>query len=104
MLSSIGTLEQRIRRQSGDDCDVCRAMSTSGPKKSSVSLGEGAPALGTLPTDPSDQPDVLGHDGHALGMDGAHVDVLKEANHVRLTRFLQGRTRTGELPHVVTIT
>ena len=33
--------------------------------------------LGTLSSNPSGQLDILGHDCHALGMDGTQVGVLK---------------------------
>ena len=46
--------------------------------------------LGTFATDPAGQLDVLGHDGHALGMDGAQVGVFKETNQVSLRGFLEG--------------
>jgi hypothetical protein len=34
--------------------------------------------LSTLPTDAACQLNVLGHDGHTLGVDGAQVGVLKQ--------------------------
>jgi len=40
--------------------------------------------LGALPADAARQLDVLGHNRHALGVDGAQVAVLKEADQVRL--------------------
>ncbi len=45
--------------------------------------------LGALATDAACQLDVLGHDGHALGVDGAQVGVLKQAHQVRLGSLLQ---------------
>ena len=36
--------------------------------------------LSTLATDTAGKLDVLGHDGHTLGVDGAEVGVLKETN------------------------
>ena len=47
-------------------------------------------ALSSLPTDPARQLDVLGHDGHTLGVDGTQVGVLKQSNQVGLTGFLKG--------------
>ena len=38
--------------------------------------------LGALTTDTAGELDVLGHDGHALGVDGAEVGVLEEADEV----------------------
>ena len=35
--------------------------------------------------------DILGHDGNALGVDGAEVGVLQEANEVGLGSLLQCR-------------
>ena len=40
--------------------------------------------LGALATDAAGQLDVLWHDGHTLGVDGAKVGVLEEANQVGL--------------------
>lgn len=62
---------------------------TSGAKREREEECSFGVALGTLPTDPSGQLNVLGHDGHPLGMDGAKVGVLKEANKVCFTRFLE---------------
>ena len=52
--------------------------------------------LSTLAADPPGQLDVLGHDGHPLGVDGAEVGVLKEADQVGLAGLLQG-TNGGRL-------
>jgi len=46
--------------------------------------------LGPLATDASGQLEVLRHDGHALGMDGAKVGVLEQADKVGLRSFLKG--------------
>jgi hypothetical protein len=40
--------------------------------------------LGTLASDAAGELDVLGHDGDALGVDGAEVGVIEEADEVRL--------------------
>ena len=45
--------------------------------------------LGALAADATGQLDVLGHDGDTLGVNGAQVGVLKEANQVSLTGLLQ---------------
>ena len=45
--------------------------------------------LGTLTTDATGKLDVLWHDGDTLGVDGAQVGVLKEADQVSLGGFLQ---------------
>jgi len=47
-------------------------------------------SLSTLASDSSGQLDVLGHDGNALGVDGAQVGVLEQANEVGLRSFLEG--------------
>ena len=44
--------------------------------------------LSTLSTDTASQLDVLGHDGHTLGVDGAQVGVLKQADQVGLASLL----------------
>ena len=46
--------------------------------------------LSTLATDPAGQLDVLGHDGDTLGVDGAQVGVLEQADEVRLAGLLEG--------------
>ena len=46
--------------------------------------------LSTLATDTAGQLDVLGHDGHTLGVDGAQVGVLEQTNQVGFAGFLQG--------------
>ena len=43
-----------------------------------------------LATDAAGELDVLGHDGDTLGVDGAQVGVLKEANQVGLGGLLEG--------------
>ena len=48
-----------------------------------------ADRLRALAADPAGKLDVLGHDGHALGVDGAEVGVLEEANEVRLGGLLK---------------
>merc|ERR1719244_976797 len=45
--------------------------------------------LGTFSADTTGQLDVLRHDGHPLGVDGAKVGVLKQTNQVSLTGLLQ---------------
>ena len=40
--------------------------------------------LSTLSTDTAGELDVLGHDGDALGVDGAQIGIFKETNQVRL--------------------
>ena len=46
--------------------------------------------LGPLSADAARQLDVLGHDGDTLGVDGAQVGVLEEADQVGLAGLLQG--------------
>lgn len=45
--------------------------------------------LSTLATDAAGQLDVLGHDGHTLGVDGAQVGVLEQTHEVSLAGLLQ---------------
>ena len=45
--------------------------------------------LSSLSTDPPGQLDVPGHDGDPLGVDGAQVGVLEEADQVGLGSLLQ---------------
>ena len=40
-------------------------------------------------TDSASQLDVLGHDSHALGVDGAKIRILEQTDQVGLGRFLQ---------------
>ena len=56
--------------------------------------------LGALTTDAAGELDVLGHDGHALGVDGAEVGVLEEADEVSLGRLLEGEDGGGLEPEV----
>ena len=52
--------------------------------------------LRALAADPAGQLDVLGHDGDALGVDGAEVGVLEEADEVSLSSLLE-REDSGAL-------
>ena len=45
--------------------------------------------LGPLSSDSPGELDVLWHDGHTLGVDGAQVGVLKQSNQVCLTGLLK---------------
>ena len=56
--------------------------------------------LSALATDPPGQLDVLGHDGDPLGVDGAQVGVLKEANKVGLAGLLEGHDGRALEPQV----
>jgi hypothetical protein len=46
--------------------------------------------LRALSSDAAGELDVLGHDGHSLGVDGAQVGVLKEGDEVGLRSLLKG--------------
>jgi histone H3/H4 len=50
----------------------------------------GAGHLSALSADAAGQLDVLGHDGHALGVDRAQVRVLEQTHQVGLASLLQG--------------
>ena len=54
-------------------------------------------SLGTLAPYPAGQLDVLGHDGDALGVDGAQVGVLKQTHQVGLAGLLQGERGETEV-------
>jgi hypothetical protein len=54
-----------------------------------------AHTLGALSTDPASELDVLGHDGHALGVDRAQVGVLEERCQVGLRSLLEGHDGVG---------
>jgi hypothetical protein len=47
-------------------------------------------SLSAFTADATGELDVLGHDGHSLGVDGAQVGVLKETHQVSLACLLQG--------------
>ena len=51
--------------------------------------------LSALATDAAGQLDVLRHDGDALGVDGAEVGVLEEADEVGLACLLEGQDGGG---------
>lgn len=79
-------------------------------KRAVFGAGTGRPCLGALTTDAAGQLDVLGHDGHTLGVDGAQVGVLEETHQVSLAGLLQGHDGRaleaqvslevlGDLPH-----
>ena len=53
--------------------------------------------LGTFATDTTSELDVLRHDGHTLGVNGAQVRIFKETHQVGLTGFLQGEDGRGLL-------
>ncbi len=64
--------------------------------KNMVAIASGvSPSSGPLSADPPGQLDVLGHDGDALGVDGAQVGVLEEADQVGLGGLLQGHHGAG---------
>lgn len=46
--------------------------------------------LSSLSTDAASQLDVLGHDGHTFGVDGAQVGVLEKSNQVGFASLLEG--------------
>jgi hypothetical protein len=47
--------------------------------------------LCALASDASSELNVLGHDGHSLGVDGAQIGVLEETHQIGLARLLQRR-------------
>ena len=55
-----------------------------------MAMNKWAEDLSTLASDASGQLDVLWHDGHSLGVDGAQVGVLEQADQVGLAGLLEG--------------
>lgn len=55
----------------------------------------GLACLGSLSTNAAGKLDVLGHDSDTLGVNGAQVGVLKQANKVGLSGFLQSQDSGG---------
>ena len=58
---------------------------------------------GALATDSAGKLHVLGHDGDSLGVDGAKVGVLEEANHVSLRGLLEGENGRGLETELVSV-
>ena len=54
-------------------------------------MGRKGRRLRALATDAAGKLDVLGHDGHALGVDGREVGVLEQADEVGLGGLLEGQ-------------
>ncbi len=54
-----------------------------------------AARLGALASNAAGQLDVLGHDGHTLGVDGTQVRVLEQTDQVRLRSLLSDTTSTN---------
>ena len=50
-----------------------------------------AVGLGAFATDTARQLNILGHDGHTLGVDGAKIRVLEKTDQVSLGRFLRSQ-------------
>ena len=63
--------------------------------RSHATLSVTMTCLSPLAADAPGQLDVLGHDGHALGMDGSQVGVLEETNQVGLSSLLEGQDGRG---------
>jgi hypothetical protein len=51
--------------------------------------------LGPLSTDTASKLDILGHDGHTLGVNRTQVGVLEKTNEVSLGSFLEGENSGG---------
>ena len=54
-----------------------------------MGLSSRNPYLSSLSSNATSELDILGHDGDALGVDGAEVGVLEEPNEVGLTCLLE---------------
>jgi hypothetical protein len=72
-------------QQKGSDYDVGRGV------KVYVECGWMRNHSEAVAPDPLGELQVLAHDGHSLGMDGAKVGVLKERDQVGLGRLLKGK-------------
>ena len=77
-------------------------LAGSGGSEKSLGLGRGyeTDCLSALATDTAGQLDVLGHDGHPLGVDGAQVGVLEETHQVGLAGLLQSHDGRALEPQV----
>jgi hypothetical protein len=66
-------------------------MHISGPEKGRFNgrIGGEESKLGTFTADTTSQLDILWHDGHSLGVDGAQVGVFEKTHQVGLAGFLQ---------------
>ena len=53
-------------------------------------LRDESASLSSLATDATSELDVLGHDGHSLGVDGAQVGIFEKTDQVGLASLLQG--------------
>jgi hypothetical protein len=60
-------------------------------------------ASGALTADSAGELHVLGHDGDSLGVDGAQVGVLEEADHVSLRGLLEGKDGRGLETELVSV-
>ena len=58
---------------------------------------------GALTTDSAGELHVLGHDGDSLGVDGAEVGVLEEADHVSLRGLLESEDGAGLETELVSV-
>lgn len=58
-------------------------------KRAVMIVSENENSLGALSTDAAGQLDILGHDRHTLGVDGAQVGILEESHQVSLASLLE---------------
>ena len=58
---------------------------------------------GALTTDSAGELHILGHDGDSLGVDGAEVGVLEEADHVSLRGLLESENGRGLETELVSV-
>jgi histone H3 len=75
-------------------------LETNGVKKHRLSLKvieirKNGKSLSTFSSNSSGQLNVLGHDGHSLGVDGAKVAVFEETNQISFSSFLKGSNSRG---------
>jgi len=61
-----------------------------GPKKGRLDVWkQSTNCLSTFATDPASELDVLWHDGHTLGVNGAKVGVLEQTDQISFAGFLK---------------
>ena len=71
--------------------------------KGTQCLWESIKSSGAFATDSAGELHVLGHDGNSLGVDGAKVSVLEEADHVGLGSLLEGENGGGLETELVSV-
>ena len=84
-----GRRPQRVKKHTTTHADTCSSPPPSLLPSPPPLLTPSPPCSRPLSADPARELYVLGHDGDALGVDGAEVGVLEEGDEVGLGRLLQ---------------